>query len=68
MTGSQWLLIIGLALTLAGAAILSWTDIRGGRKLTYNDLNKGIPRLEARIGFPLIAAGSALQIAGVIVA
>jgi hypothetical protein len=67
LTGSQWLTIAGLTLTLAGAAILSITDLRGQRRTTWDDVYRGIPRLEARIAFPLIAVGSALQIAGVAV-
>jgi hypothetical protein len=65
MSDAQWLTIAGLALTLVGAAVLSITDIRGRRRLTWDDLAKGAPRIEARFGFPLIAVGSALQIAGV---
>jgi hypothetical protein len=68
LTGSQWLTIAGLTLTLAGAAILSLTDLRGHRRTTWDDVYHGIPRRETRIAFPLIAIGSALQIAGVAVA
>lgn len=68
MTTSQWLTIAGLALILVGATILSFTDLRGRRRATWDDVGKGLPRLEARIGFPLIALGSALEIAGVIAA
>ena len=68
MTTSQWLSIAGLALTLAGAAILAWRDLRGGRIGTFDDVLHGFPRLEARIGFPLIAVGSALQIVAVVIA
>jgi hypothetical protein len=55
-----------LAPTLAGAAILSLTDLRGHRETTYDDVYHGIPRKEAR-AFSLIVLGSAfpLQIIGV---
>jgi hypothetical protein len=62
------LLIIGLALTLFGALILSWRDIRGSRKPpTWNDFADPhfLGNVLARPGFVLIALGSALQIAGV---
>jgi hypothetical protein len=71
MTASKWLLITGLALTLAGALILSWRDLRRGRGMKqppWDDASRGFPRTEAKIGFPLIAVGSALQIAGVAIA
>jgi hypothetical protein len=64
------LTIVGLAMTLFGAAILSLTDLRGrsARKPTWDDLGKGLSRSEARFAFPLIAVGSALQIVGVLLA
>lgn len=65
---SRALAIVGLALTLVGAAVLSLRDLRRGRgmkKPTWEDLEHGLPRREAIIGFPLIALGSALQIASV---
>lgn len=68
MSGSQWLSVAGLTLTLVGAAILSLRDLRGGRPTTWNEAARGFPRVEARLGFPLIAIGSALQIIGVIAA
>jgi hypothetical protein len=61
------LLIFGLALTLVGALGLSLRELRGGSsKLTIDEMERGFPRaLEAWMGFPLIALGTALQIAGV---
>ncbi|HET8893562.1 MAG TPA: hypothetical protein VFM96_05655 [Gaiellaceae bacterium] len=67
MTTGKWLTVTGLALTLVGAAILSLRDLRGGAPVTVGELNLGFPRREARIGFPLIVVGSALQIIGVVV-
>jgi hypothetical protein len=74
VSSSQWLSIAGLALTLAGAAILAWRDLRRvsarratGGKSTMFDLEYGFRRPEAWIGFPLIAVGSVLQIIGVAV-
>lgn len=61
---------LGLALTLAGALVLSLRDLTGGRvfrQVTYADLIKGLPRAEVRIGFPLIAIGTALQLAALII-
>jgi hypothetical protein len=68
VTVSRWLTVAGLALTLVGAAILSWGDLRG-RSITnptWDDLKRGLPRGEAKFGFPLIVVGSALQICGVV--
>jgi hypothetical protein len=66
MTTAKALLITGLAFTLAGALVLAWFDLRGGAKVTWDDAAHGMPRRrEAQIGFPLIAIGSALQVAGV---
>jgi hypothetical protein len=61
----KWMTVAGLALTLVGATILSWYDVRGGRNVTFADEKVGFPRPEARLGFPLIALGSLLQIVGV---
>jgi uncharacterized membrane protein len=67
------LMIAGLVLTLLGALVLAWRDLRGGagkkgtgKKVVWDDLPKGIPRTrEAWIGFPLIALGTLLQIIAV---
>jgi hypothetical protein len=62
------LTIAGLALTVAGALILSWRDLSSGRGMrppTWADAKDGFPRREALVGFPLIVLGSLLQIAGV---
>jgi hypothetical protein len=68
MTTSKWLMVVGLALTLAGALILAWRDMRrGSDDESYERLLHGFPRTEARLGFPLIAAGSALQIVAVVI-
>jgi hypothetical protein len=66
MATAKALLITGLAFTLIGALVLAWFDLRGGRQITWGEAARGTPRRrEARIGFPLIAFGSILQIAGV---
>jgi hypothetical protein len=65
MTSSPWLTVVGLTLTLVGSAILSIRDLHGGGRVTVGDMSLGFPRREARVGFPLIAVGSALQIVGV---
>ena len=61
------LTITGLALTVLGALVLAWRDLRGvrGRVVTYGDVKAGLPRREAWVGFPLIALGSLLQIVAV---
>ncbi len=63
---SKTLLICGLVLTLLGAVILSWRELRGGGVATIDDNERGFLRTrESRIAFPLIAAGAVLQIIGV---
>jgi hypothetical protein len=64
LTGSQALSITGLALTLAGALVLAYRDLHP-RERTYGEALYGFGRREAWIGFPLIAAGSLLQIFGI---
>jgi uncharacterized membrane protein len=62
------LMIVGLVLTLFGALVLAWRDLRGGRgpKATYDDVLHGMPRTrQAWIGFPLIALGTLLQVIAV---
>lgn len=55
-------MLLGLGLTLLGALVLSWSDLTGRRRVTWNDLGKGLPRREAWLGFPLIALGTVAQI------
>lgn len=57
--------LLGLGLTLLGAFVLSWADLRGGRRATWDDAAKGFPRREAWLGFPLIVIGTAAQIVAV---
>ena len=61
------LMLIGLALTLLGALILSWSDLAGHRKVVWDNLAKGLPRREALLGFPLIAIGTIVQMVAVAV-
>lgn len=62
------LLIVGLSLTVAGSLALSWRDLRGGGRATVGALERGLPRTGAAwVGFPLIAAGTALQIIAVVI-
>lgn len=68
MDAAKTVSIIGLALTILGALVLALRDLRRPREATYDDVLHGFPRREAWIGFPLIAAGSALQIVGVALA
>ena len=60
------LLIVGLTLTLLGALVLAWRDLTA-KKLTWDTLNSepGARRRLAWVGFPLIAAGTVIQIVGV---
>jgi hypothetical protein len=58
-------MLLGLGLTLLGALVLSWSDLRGGRRVTWDDAAKGFPRREAWLGFPLIVIGTALQLVAV---
>lgn len=59
------LLIVGLALTTAGAFTLAYRDFRP-KPGTYQTLYYGFPRTkEAWISFPLIVLGTILQIVGV---
>jgi hypothetical protein len=75
MSGSDWLLTIGLALTAIGAGVLAYRDLRraiearprGGR-LQLGEMPLLLHRPEAWVGFPLIVIGSLLQIVGVVVA
>jgi hypothetical protein len=57
---------LGLVLTLLGALILSVRDLgfarRLFRSLTWQDVTEGLPHREARVGFPLIALGTLLQL------
>lgn len=62
---SKVLSIIGLALTVLGALVLAYRDLRP-RRQTWDSAAVGFPRREAWIGFPLIALGSGLQIVGVV--
>lgn len=59
------LTLLGLGLTLLGALVLSWSDLRGGKRRTWNDAAKGFPRREAWLGFPLIVIGTALKFVAV---
>jgi hypothetical protein len=55
----------GLVLTLAGALVLAARDLgfrRRFRPPTFRDLTEGLPRREAKVGFPLIAVGTLLQL------
>jgi len=63
---AKTLLIVGLALTLVGALALAWRDLTA-KRLTWDTLNTepGSRRRLAWIGFPLIAAGTVIQIVGV---
>jgi hypothetical protein len=45
--------------------VLAYRDLRGGRRVTLGEVERGFPRKEAWIGFPFIALGSGLQIVGV---
>jgi hypothetical protein len=66
MDSAHVFLIVGLVLTLVGAAVLSYRDFRPRQNLTYEDNRLGFPRREAWLGFPLIVLGSVLQIVGVL--
>jgi hypothetical protein len=67
MTASQRLTAIGLALTLIGALIISWWDLKGGGPTSVGMIERGMPRVGAsRVAFPLIALGTTLQIFGTI--
>lgn len=62
---SRGLSIAGLALTALGATVLVLRDLTRGRGFkppVWNDVAAGMPRPEAKIGFPLIVAGTLLQI------
>jgi hypothetical protein len=56
----------GLCLTLVGALILAVRDLGWFRSyfrsLTWQDVADGLPHREARLGFPLIALGTVLQL------
>jgi hypothetical protein len=60
------LLIVGLALTVAGAFLLAWPELTAGEP-TYESLLEDWRwrRRFARVGFPAIAVGTALQIVAV---
>jgi hypothetical protein len=60
------LTLLGLGLTLLGALMLSWSDLRGGKRRSWNDAAMGFPRGEAWLGFPLIVIGTALQFVAVV--
>jgi hypothetical protein len=67
MSAPRILVIVGLGVTLLGALVLSWYDLRGGirGKATMDAVERGMPRTgAARIGFPLIVVGTVLQIFG----
>jgi hypothetical protein len=64
LTGSQVLSIAGIVLTLAGGGVLLYRDLHP-RVRTYAEVLYGSPRREAWIGYPLIAAGAALEILGI---
>jgi hypothetical protein len=68
VTGAKVASIVGLCLTIFGALVLSFRDLRGrrGRPATYGDVYSGFRRKEAWIGFPLIVLGSGLQVLGVV--
>lgn len=62
---SRGLNIAGLALTAIGATVLVLRDLtrgRGFKRPVWDDVALGMPRPEAKIGFPLIVAGTVLQI------
>jgi hypothetical protein len=55
---------LGLLLTFVGALVLSWRDLGGKTGIprpSYQDVLDGMPRREAKLGFPLIALGTLLQ-------
>jgi hypothetical protein len=68
MSAAQTLTIVGVVLTVLGALVLAFRDLRRPRPATYQDVFEGFPRREAWIGLPLIALGSGLQIVGVALA
>jgi hypothetical protein len=56
----------GLVLTLAGAVVLASRDLgffrRWFRPPDWQEVIDGLPRRETKLGFPLIAAGTLLQL------
>lgn len=52
----------GITLTLVGAALLFYGEVRPPRASTWNDAKKGFPNPYAWQGFALIAMGSLLQL------
>lgn len=68
MSAAKTISVVGLSLTILGALVLAFRDLRRQRERSYNDVLHGFPRRETWIGFPLIALGSAAQIVGVVIA
>jgi propanediol dehydratase large subunit len=64
VSGAKIVSVVGLAVTIVGALVLAWRDLRP-RRTPWDQAAVGNPRREAWVGFPLIALGSGLQIVGV---
>lgn len=68
MSAAKTVSIVGVVLSILGALVLSFRDLRRPRPATYQDVYEGFRRREAWIGLPLIALGFGLQIIGVVLA